>query len=202
LCDSTGALLLADEIQSGMGRTGEWFAYQHYGILPDVTTLAKPIAGGIPMGAMLCTEKVSVAFTPGMHGTTFGGNPLACAVAIAVVDTIRKDRLLAHVQDVGGYFKSQLQSLATRHDCIVDVRGIGLMLGVELNSAELAKDAATKMMERQIIINRTSETVLRFLPPYILERKHVDLAITALDEILNALEAEAMSLTAGEHTNG
>ncbi len=90
LCDSTGALLLADEIQSGMGRTGEWFAYQHYGIMPDVTTLAKPIAGGIPMGAMLCSEKVSVAFTPGMHGTTFGGGPLACAVAIAVIDTIRE----------------------------------------------------------------------------------------------------------------
>lgn len=202
LCDSTGALLLADEIQSGMGRTGEWFAYQHYGILPDVTTLAKPIAGGIPMGAMLCTEKVSVAFTPGMHGTTFGGNPLACAVAIAVVDTIRNDGLLAHVQDVGGYFKSQLQSLANRHSCIAEVRGMGLMLGIELNSAELAKDAATKMMERKVIINRTSETVLRFLPPYILERKHVDLAITALDEILNSLEAEAMSLTAGEHTHG
>ena len=202
LCDSTGALLLADEIQSGMGRTGEWFAYQHYGILPDVITLAKPIAGGIPMGAMLCTEKVSVAFTPGMHGTTFGGNPLACAVAIAVVDTIRNDGLLAHVQDVGGYFKSQLQSLAMRHSCITDVRGLGLMLGVELNSAELAKSAATKMMERQIIINRTSETVLRFLPPYILERKHVDLAIAALEETLNSLEAEALTLTAGEHTNG
>jgi acetylornithine/N-succinyldiaminopimelate aminotransferase len=202
LCDSTGALLLADEIQCGMGRTGEWFAYQHYGILPDVTTVAKPMAGGIPMGAMLCTEKVSVAFTPGMHGTTFGGNPLACAVAIAVVDTIRQTGLLAHVQDVGGYFKSQLQFLATRHSCITDVRGLGLMLGVELNSAELAKSAVARMMERQIILNRTSETVLRFLPPYTLERKHVDLAITALEEILNSLEAEALTLTAGEHTYG
>jgi acetylornithine/N-succinyldiaminopimelate aminotransferase len=202
LCDSTGALLLADEIQCGMGRTGEWFAYQHYGILPDVTTVAKPMAGGIPMGAMLCTEKVSVAFTPGMHGTTFGGNPLACAVAIAVVDTIRQTGLLAHVQDVGGYFKSQLQFLATRHSCITDVRGLGLMLGVELNSAELAKSAVARMMERQIILNRTSETVLRFLPPYTLERRHVDLAITALEEILNSLEAEALTLTAGEHTYG
>jgi acetylornithine/N-succinyldiaminopimelate aminotransferase len=185
-----------------MGRTGEWFAYQHYGILPDVTTVAKPMAGGIPMGAMLCTEKVSIAFTPGMHGTTFGGNPLACAVAIAVVDTIRQTGLLAHVQDVGGYFKSQLQFLATRHSCITDVRGLGLMLGVELNSAELAKSAVARMMERQIILNRTSETVLRFLPPYTLERKHVDLAITALEEILNSLEAEALTLTAGEHTYG
>jgi len=98
LCDSTGALLLADEIQSGMGRTGEWFAYQHYGIMPDVTTVAKPLAGGIPMGAMLCSEEAARAFTPGMHGTTFGGGPLACAVAIAVIDTIRETELLAHIQ--------------------------------------------------------------------------------------------------------
>src|SRR5215471_2430247 len=94
LCDSTGALLLADEIQSGLGRTGKWFAYQHYGIQPDVTTLAKPIAGGVPMGAMLCVEKAAAAFTPGMHGTTFGGGPLACAVAIAVIDTIQREDLL------------------------------------------------------------------------------------------------------------
>ncbi len=104
LCDSTGALLLADEIQCGMGRTGKWFAYQHYGILPDVTTLAKPIANGIPMGAMLCTERRGRAFTPGMHGTTFGGGPLACAVAIAVIDTIKRDDLLAHIREVGDYF--------------------------------------------------------------------------------------------------
>ena len=90
LCNSTGALLLADEIQSGLGRTGKWFAYQHYGIQPDVTTLAKPIAGGIPMGAMLCTEDAALAFTPGMHGTTFGGGPLACNVAIAVIDTMQQ----------------------------------------------------------------------------------------------------------------
>jgi acetylornithine/N-succinyldiaminopimelate aminotransferase len=94
LCDSTGALLLLDEIQSGMGRTGKWCAYQHYGIQPDVTTLAKPLAGGIPIGAMLCTEEAARAFTPGMHGTTFGGNPLACAVAIAVIDEIKRSNLL------------------------------------------------------------------------------------------------------------
>jgi acetylornithine/N-succinyldiaminopimelate aminotransferase len=202
LCNSTGALLLADEIQSGMGRTGQWFAYQHYGILPDVTTAAKPIAGGIPMGAMLCSENVAKAFTPGMHGTTFGGGPLACAAAIAVIDTIRKTDLLAHVREVGGYFKARLEALKEQHECIMDVRGMGLMLGLELNSAELAKSVAAQMMERQIIINRTSETVLRFLPPYILERKHVDLAMTALDEILTSSAAYAGTTPAGEHANG
>jgi acetylornithine aminotransferase/acetylornithine/N-succinyldiaminopimelate aminotransferase len=202
LCDSTGALLLADEIQSGMGRTGEWFAYQHYSILPDVTTVAKPIAGGIPMGAMLCSEKVSVAFTPGMHGTTFGGGPLACAVAIAVIDTILETHMLAHIREVGGYFKQKLRALAGKHECISDVRGMGLMLGLELNSTELAENVAAQMLERKIIINRTSDTVLRFLPPYILENKHVDIAIAALDEILTGSVAYAGVSPEGEHANG
>jgi acetylornithine/N-succinyldiaminopimelate aminotransferase len=203
LCDSTGALLLADEIQSGLGRTGKWFAYQHYGILPDVTTLAKPIANGIPMGAMLCTNDAALAFTPGMHGTTFGGGPLACAVAIAVIDTIKQERLLEHINEVGEFFHSELSKLATRHDCIVDVRGLGLMLGLELNSAELATQVAAQMMERRIILNRTSETVLRFLPPYILERKHVETAITALDEILKSSAAAYVGASsAGEKSHG
>jgi acetylornithine/N-succinyldiaminopimelate aminotransferase len=183
LCDSTGCLLLADEIQSGVGRTGEWFAYQNYGILPDVTTLAKPIAGGLPMGAMLCTERAAKAFTPGMHGTTFGGGPLACAVASTVIDTIRDTGLLEHIREVGGYFKSRLEALAIENKCITEVRGLGLMLGMELDSAELAQIVAKQMMERRIIVNRTSETVIRFLPPYILQRKHVDSAIEAFAEI-------------------
>jgi acetylornithine/N-succinyldiaminopimelate aminotransferase len=202
-CDSTGALLLADEIQSGIGRTGKWFAYQHYGILPDVTTLAKPIANGIPMGAMLCTNDAALAFTPGMHGTTFGGGPLACAVAIAVIDTMKREKTLEHIQSVGDFFHSELSKLATRHDCIIDVRGLGLMLGLELNSAELATQVAAQMMERRIILNRTSETVLRFLPPYILERKHVETAITALDEILKSSAAAYVGASpAGEKFHG
>jgi acetylornithine/N-succinyldiaminopimelate aminotransferase len=203
LCDSTGALLLADEIQSGVGRTGKWFAYQHYGILPDVTTLAKPIANGIPMGAMLCTNDAALAFTPGMHGTTFGGGPLACAVAIAVIDTIKQEKLLEHINDVGKFFHTELSKLAERHDCIIDVRGLGLMLGLELNSAELATQVATQMMERRIILNRTSETVLRFLPPYILERKHVEIAITALDEVLKQSAAAYVGASStGEKSHG
>ena len=200
LCDSTGALLLADEIQSGIGRTGKWFAYQHYGILPDVTTLAKPIANGIPMGAMLCTNDAALAFTPGMHGTTFGGGPLACAVAIAVIDTIKQERLLEHINEVGEFFHTELSTLATRHDCIIDVRGLGLMLGLELNSAELATQVTAQMMERRIILNRTSETVLRFLPPFILERKHIDTAIKALDETITA--AFVGAAPAGDQSHG
>lgn len=202
LCDSTGALLLVDEIQSGLGRTGKWFAYQHYGIQPDVTTLAKPLAGGIPMGAMLCVERAAAAITPGMHGTTFGGGPLACAVAIAVIDTMRNENLLGHIEDVGGFFKSQLEKLKEQHDCITDVRGLGLMLGIELNSAELARQIAAQMMERRIIINRTSETVLRFLPPYVLEKQHVQMAVDALNETLKANKELAGASTAGEKVHG
>ena len=206
LCDSTGALLLADEIQSGMGRTGEWFAYQHYGIQPDIVTLAKPIANGLPMGALLCTDEAARAFSPGMHGTTFGGGPLACAVAIAVIDAIKQGNLLQHVREVGGYFKQKLEQLKARHDCIVDVRGLGLMLGVEIDSADVAKRAAAQMMEQRIIINRTSETVLRFLPPYILERAHVDAAVAALDQVLTGIASNNTAFAgqspAGGHAHG
>jgi acetylornithine/N-succinyldiaminopimelate aminotransferase len=184
LCDASGALLICDEIQSGMGRTGKWCAYQHYGILPDVTTLAKPMAGGIPIGAMLCTEAASRAITPGMHGTTFGGNPLACAAAIAVIDEIKHSHLLDHVTEVGNYFFAQLATLQAKHAAIVDIRGRGLMVGVELNSDTLAKQVLAGMMAKHIILNRTHETVLRFLPPFLITKAHVDQTISALDALL------------------
>src|SRR6202012_5201123 len=119
------------------------------------------------------------------HGPTFGGGPLACAVAIAVIDAMEQEGLLKKIQDTGAYFKGQLHNLAAQHESIVDVRGMGLMLAVEMNSADLAKQIVAKMLERRIVINRTSETVLRFLPPYILGREHVDLAINALHEVLS-----------------
>jgi acetylornithine aminotransferase/acetylornithine/N-succinyldiaminopimelate aminotransferase len=190
LCDQTGALLIADEIQCGFGRTGKWFAYQHFNIQPDVTTVAKPLAGGLPIGAMLCTEHAAAAITPGMHGTTFGGNPLASAVAIAVIDEIRSTHLLDHVTEVGTYFLSELKTLATKHPAITDVRGLGLMLGIELDSEPLAREAAAALLQKRIIVNRTSETVLRFLPPYILEKHHVATAIAALDAILTSLTSQ------------
>lgn len=192
LADSTGALLIVDEIQAGMGRTGKWCGYQHYGIKPDITTLAKPLAGGIPLGAILCTEEAARAIHAGMHGTTFGGGPLACAVAIAVIDEIETDGLLSHVTEVGDYFQAELRGLAKKHECIKNVRGKGLMLAAELDNADLAKQTVAEMLKRRIVINCTSDTVLRFLPPFILERRHVDEAIKALDEIF-AEKAAAVS---------
>jgi acetylornithine aminotransferase/acetylornithine/N-succinyldiaminopimelate aminotransferase len=191
LTQSTGAILVADEIQSGLGRTGKWFAYQHYGIQPDITTIAKPLAGGLPLGAMLCTEEVARAIHPGMHGTTFGGGPLACAVAIAVIDHMKTTNLLEHVTAVGTYFQEGLKNLQAKHSSIVEVRGKGLMVAAQLDSAELAKAVLAKLLERRILINRTDETVLRFLPPFILEPRHVDIALKAIDEILTELQASA-----------
>ena len=202
LTKSTGALLIVDEIQSGVGRTGKWCAYQHYGILPDITTLAKPLAGGLPLGAILCTEEVSRAIHPGMHGTTFGGGPLACAVAIAVIDEIERSKLLANVTELGDYFQRQLRELATRHPVIVDVRGKGVMLAAEVNSAELGKHVVQEMLRRRILINCTSDTVLRFLPPYILTRRHVDLAIGALDDIFTKHEQANAPALVGAATEG
>ncbi len=197
LTRSTGALFLCDEIQAGMGRTGRWCAYQHYGVLPDVVTLAKPLAGGVPLGALVCSEEAARAIHAGMHGTTFGGGPLACAVAVAVIDTIEQEHLLDHVTEIGTYFRNKLQQLAQAHSCIVEVRGLGLMLAVDLDSADLAKHILAEMMKRRILINRTSETVLRFLPPYILQREHVDTAVSALSEILKEQPALAADIPAG-----
>ena len=186
LTQQTGALLIADEIQCGLGRTGQWFGYQHSGVLPDVVTLAKHLGGGLPVGAVLCTDEAARAITPGMHGTTFGGGPLACAVACTVVDTLRQKNMLAHVRTLGDYFQDKLRALAQKHTCITAVRGLGLMIGAEIASADLAKGISTQMLERHILINRTSETVLRFLPPYVIERHHIDQVVEALDTVLTA----------------
>jgi acetylornithine/N-succinyldiaminopimelate aminotransferase len=202
LTQSTGALLIADEIQSGLGRTGKWCAYQHFGIQPDVTTLAKPLAGGLPLGAMLCSEEASRGIHAGLHGTTFGGGPLACAVAIAVIDAIEREGLMQNIEQTGAYFKHQLHDLAARHESVIDVRGMGLMLAIDMNSAELAKRIVARMLERRILINRTSETVLRFLPPYIMGREHVDLAVSALNEILNEEAANVPSFAAAHQNTG
>ncbi|WP_419806909.1 aspartate aminotransferase family protein [Terriglobus sp.] len=205
LCDATGALLLADEIQSGMGRTGKWCAYQHYGIQPDVTTLAKPIAGGLPMGAMCCNEEAARAITPGMHGTTFGGGPLVCAVALAVIDEIERSSLLNHVAEVGSYFKQRLESLAAEHAAVAEVRGMGLMLGMDMHSDKVAAELQTRMMlEKHILLNRTSETVLRFLPPFLITRAQVDETIAAMESLIEEIETKqaAVAEPAGEAVHG
>jgi acetylornithine aminotransferase/acetylornithine/N-succinyldiaminopimelate aminotransferase len=187
LTSKAGALLIADEVQCGMGRTGRWFAYQHYGVMPDVVTVSKPLAAGLPLGAILTTNEVARCIHPGLHGTTFGGGPLACAVACALIETIQRERLLPHIQKLGMYFRLQLEALKHDHGCIREVRGAGLMLGAQLDSPELAKAVVKEMLKRGVIINRTHEAVLRFLPPYIVEKKHVDAVIEMLDSVLSSL---------------
>jgi acetylornithine/N-succinyldiaminopimelate aminotransferase len=193
LTNRSGALLLLDEIQCGLGRTGRHFAYQHYGVTPDMVTVAKPLAAGLPLGAILTTERVAAAIHPGMHGTTFGGGPLACAVAIEFLRAEQK--LLPHVRQIGDYFHDALQKLDKKYAAIQDVRGAGLMQAVELDSTDLAKTVAKQLLEQGIIINRTHDTVLRFLPPYIIQKKHVDQLVGALDRALSAAEKAA---TAGK----
>jgi acetylornithine/N-succinyldiaminopimelate aminotransferase len=182
LCDRTGALLILDEIQCGLGRTGRYFAYQHYGILPDIVTVAKPLAAGLPLGAILTTDRVASGMHPGLHGTTFGGGPLACAVAIEFLRLV--DGLLDHVTELGEYFRTRLEALKSHHPCIHEVRGMGMMLGMELDSADSAKRVVAKLLQKGILINRTNDTVLRFLPPYIIQRRHVDQVVAALDDAL------------------
>jgi len=188
LTKRTGALLILDEIQCGLGRTGRYFAYQHYRVRPDIVTVAKPLAAGLPLGAILTTSRVAKTLHPGMHGSTFGGGPLACAVAIEFLRTL--DGLIGHVRDTGDYFRRQLDWLRTKHSCIQEVRGLGFMLGLELESAELAKTVVSQMLDRGLLINRTNENTLRFLPPYIIRRRHVDQVVRALDTVLSQLCAQ------------
>src|SRR5947209_15575219 len=184
LTQKTGALLLLDEIQSGLGRTGKYFAYQHYGITPDIVTVAKPLAAGLPLGALLTTHRVAAGMHPGMHGTTFGGGPLACAVAIEFLRQL--DGLLGHIAKLGNYFLAELQELQSKHAAIKDVRGMGLMLALEIDSNETAKTVVNQLLAQEILINRTHDTVLRFLPPYIIEKKHIDQVIQALERALSS----------------
>jgi acetylornithine/N-succinyldiaminopimelate aminotransferase len=192
LTESSSALLILDEIQCGLGRTGNYFAYQHYGVKPDIVTIAKPLAAGLPLGAILTTNGVASSMNPGMHGTTFGGGPLACAVAIQFLYEL--DELLNHVRQVGSYFHEQLERLKTRHGSIREVRGMGFMLGMELDSADTAKAVVSILLQNRILINRTHETVLRFLPPYIIRERHVDEVIRALDSALTSSIRKRQSL--------
>jgi len=189
LTEKTGALLILDEIQCGLGRTGRWFAYEHYGLKPDIVTVAKPLAAGLPLGAILTTNRVASGMHPGLHGTTFGGGPLASAVAIEFLNQV--GNMLGHVNETGSYFRGQLESLAAKHSSIREIRGLGLMLGVDMAEPDIAKAAVQHLLDRGILINRTHDTVLRFLPPYIIKKKHVDQVVSALDSALSANPAVA-----------
>ena len=185
LCDKHKALLILDEIQAGIGRSGKFFAYEKYGIKPDIVTLAKGLAGGVPIGAFIVTDEVANAFKPGDHGTTFGGNPLACAAANVVLDTVPKADFLKQVETVGSYFKNKLLNLQKKSPkLIVDVRGTGLILGAELASSKHGRDIVNDCLEKGAIINCTVGKVLRFIPPLIITTEQVDTVTDILDEVL------------------
>ena len=185
LCDKYDALLIFDEIQTGMGRTGTFYAYEAYGVMPDIVTLAKGLAGGVPIGAFVVTEKVAAAFHAGDHGSTFGGNPLACAAANVVLDTIADEAFLREVQSVGGYFKESLRGLQEKYPAhIREVRGTGLILGMEMQKSEDAAQIARRCLECGVIINCTAGNVLRFIPPLIFSKTEVDELIAVLDRCI------------------
>jgi predicted acetylornithine/succinylornithine family transaminase len=187
LCDQTGILLMLDEVQTGMGRTGKLFAYEHSGITPDVMTLAKGIAGGVPMGALLATDEVALSFVPGTHASTFGGNPLASAAALTVIREILAPGFLEHVQRMGSHLRSSLDELAGRHEIIREVRGTGLMQAVDLSVP--GADFATAMREEGVLVNCTADTVLRFLPPLIVTEREIDRVVATLDSVLARRES-------------
>jgi len=183
LCDKYHALLILDEIQAGIGRSGKFFAYENYGIKPDIVTLAKGLAGGVPIGAFIVTDEVAKAFHAGDHGTTFGGNPLACAAANVVLDTVPKQEFLKNVEEVGAYFRQKLEDLQKKYPSLItEVRGKGLILGAQLSKP--GRDIVNEVLDKGAIINCTAGTVLRFIPPLIITKEQVDEVLGILDSVL------------------
>lgn len=185
LCRATGALLIIDEIQCGLGRAGRIFAFQQYGLEPDMVLVAKPLAGGLPLAAILARNQVAQAFSPGLHGTTFGGGPLQCRLALKFLEIIQRPGFLEHVREVGAYFRAELEKLKSGMPVIRQVRGEGLMVAAELTVP--GREVVRQALQAGFLINCTHETVLRFLPPLILERQHVDELISALRPILESV---------------
>jgi len=182
ICNDTGTLLIFDEIQTGMGRTGALFAYEHFGIEPDIMTLAKALANGLPIGAMLAKEDLAEAFGPGAHASTFGGTPIITAASLEVVKTLFEEKIIDHCREVGAYFKEKLSWLKNRHESILDVRGLGLLLGIKLQTEGVS--VVTKCMEKGFLINCIQGNILRFIPPLIISKDEIDSLIVCLDEIL------------------
>jgi predicted acetylornithine/succinylornithine family transaminase len=182
ICDRHGILLIVDEVQTGMGRTGELFAYEHSGIKPDIMTLAKALGNGFPIGAMLATNKIAKAFIPGNHASTFGGSPLAMAAANATVKTMLQEGILEHCRKMGDYFLLQLKKLQQKHKIIKEVRGMGLMLAAQLNIE--SGDIVNECLQKGLLINSAGSKTLRFVPPLIITTQDVDQAIKVLDEVM------------------
>lgn len=183
LCDEKGLLLIFDEVQTGIGRTGKLFGYEHFGVEPDIFTLAKALGGGVPIGAVCAKEFVAKAFEPGDHGSTFGGNPLACAAGLAVLETIIKEDLVSKASQTGDYFKKLLAKLSEKHGNIAEIRGIGLMIGIEF-SDNRAVEIKNRLFDKGFIVGSVGKSVLRLLPPLIIKNEDVDAFICALNDIL------------------
>lgn len=187
LCVEKGLLLIFDEIQTGLGRTGKLFGYQHYNVEPDIFTLAKALGGGVPIGALLAKQFVAVAFEPGDHGSTFGGNPLACAAGIAAMDVIINDGLVENSDKMGSYFKQKLLKLAEKFSFIKEVRGRGLMIGIEFTNGKAAQ-IKDRCFDKGYLVGSVGANVLRLLPPLIITKQDIDDMIITLDSILEEVD--------------
>ncbi|MDX9974429.1 MAG: acetylornithine transaminase [FCB group bacterium] len=185
LCNETKTLLLFDEVQTGLGRTGKLFAYEHSGVKPDVITLAKGLGNGVPIGAMGCTEEVASGFSVGSHACTFGGNPLSCAAAVATMKELTAPGFIERAAELGAYFMAELRGLAERYASIVEVRGRGMMIGVELDKA--VTPVVDSLLTSGIICGPAGPNVVRFVPPLIVTRAQVDRVVAALDKALGDL---------------
>jgi len=192
-CDKYDALLIADEIQCGMGRTGKFFGFEHYGIQPDLITLAKSLAAGYPLGAVLGNRRVAESLKPGDHGTTFGGGPLACRLALEVLSVIEQDGLVASVKELGDYLVRGIARLALQHSSIGEIRGMGLMIGVEIGST--APEVVSRLLKKGVIANAAHDTVLRLLPPFVITKNDIDEFLSILDEVLGEIESEQSKQT-------
>ena len=185
LCDEKGALLIFDEVTTGIGRTGKWFAYQHFDVEPDIITMAKALGGGVSIGAMMAKEEVAASLVPGKHASTFGGNALVCAAAIAVIEAIEEENLLENAERLGKYTMEKLEQLKNKHFIIDSIRGIGMMIGIQLTGP--GQEIVNKCLDKGLRINCTQGTVLRLMLPMIVNTEQIDQAIDILDSVLSNL---------------
>ena len=184
LCTDNGALMIVDEVQTGIGRTGEWYGIQNFGVVPDIMTMAKALGNGTPIGAVCSTEEISKVMTPGTHGTTFGGNPLVCTAGCAVIDIMKRDGIVAHAKEMGARWMDDLRGIES--DGIADVRGYGLMIGVEMDSADTAKAFQSHCFENGVLVNVAHGKTVRLVPPLILQDAQKDVFTGLLREFLGA----------------
>jgi acetylornithine/succinyldiaminopimelate/putrescine aminotransferase len=196
ICDEKGVLLILDEVQTGFGRTGKLFGCEHAGIIPDIMCLAKPVAGGLPIGITIAKENIMSSFKLGEHSTTFSGSPLVCAAGCAAIDVLLDEKLTEKAAENGKYFKEKLEELQIKHSAIKEVRGIGLMLGIELKYD--VQNLISKAMGKGVLVLSAGRTVIRFLPPLVITKEQIDKVITVLDAIF---EEEENARTSNPTTN-